>query len=110
MTFQFTLQCALNAHNPDNYVVFDDMIPQSTGNPERILIEKDNFNKLLSPKAQEAVRLICTSPELFQPKIRSGTISWTGIGAYLRKHHNLKWKDVNKIRKEIVLWLEASDR
>ena len=95
----------LNAYHLENYVPFEDVHRIYYLNPEKLVIEKDMFEKMLSPKAQLIVETITHCPELFETKIR-GDVSWTQVREHMRSKHHFTWNEIKKIRKEIQKWLE----
>ena len=98
----------LNAYYPENYIPFEDMHKTCTVNPEKLTIQKDMFEKILSSKAQLTINEIILTPEVFETKIR-GDISWTQVRNHMRTQHNFSWREINKIRKEIQIWLHEQD-
>ena len=103
------IQLALAAHNPENYMEYDDsMFYSKHQNAEKALIEKDNFEKLLSPKTKYVIWVILQEPpELFSPK-RDRGLTWTRLREYMVHHCNFKWKEVYQARKEIMSWLNEN--
>jgi len=108
MEFTQTCIAAMNAYNQENYVPFEEFHSANFKNPENIAIEKDIFEKFLSPDAQTTVIVICNSPELFKTKIEDSPISWTQVRNYLRKTKGYKWRKIDKIRNEIIIWLKET--
>ena len=88
-----------------NYVQYEDIMPSAAKTPEALLIEKDSFDKGLSEQAKMVIQVIFKEPEGLVPPIRNTGISWTRVNAYLLEHFDMKRKETEKIRKEIVRWL-----
>ena len=104
MQFSYSVIAALNAYNLQNYVQFEDIHCVIEKNPEKVVIFKDSFEKMLSPEAKNVVYLIFDNPE----KIYSGNshtdLSWTRIRTFLGKQRVARRK-IENIRKEIQEWL-----
>lgn len=106
-----SFDAALEALNPDNYIPHDDvedvLHPQTS---EEILIEKDNFEKLLSTNSRIIIQVICDRPaDLFDSNSRKSFPAWRKIQRYLCDTLNLKRKDVLKAKQEIIIWLKESN-
>ena len=102
------LQSALYAYNAENYVPFDDSFQfNESKNPEKLLIQKDLFEKLLSEKTKQTVYLILSEPDEMSSDIRDRGISWSRVKKYLHNYYGMTGKDFKKIQKEMKRWLKS---
>lgn len=105
-----SITMAMNAFNPDNYVPYEDnLFPRDNHNPETTLIHKDSFEKLLSPESKKAIDIINNMPEsIFKNNMRQRNPAWYKIQEYMVKEYKYKWKDTDKVKKEITAWLKEN--
>jgi len=99
---------AVNAYNPENYVQFDEYMFCSNGsNPETALIQKDAFEKCLSEDAKKAIQDIMDMPEnFFKNSVRERELGWSKVQKYMQTELHYRYKDTQKIKKEIKRWLK----
>lgn len=105
-----SIMMAMNAFDPDNYIPFDETLHRKDyKDPEATLIYKDSFEKLLSPKSQKAIDIIYNMPEsIFKNNMRQRNPAWYKIQEYMVKEYKYKWKDTDKVKKEITAWLKEN--
>jgi hypothetical protein len=109
MEFTPRFQAAIDALKADNYVPWEDYHTNPGKTPEEITIDKDNFEKMLSPNAKMVLYVILEQPEELSNKIRQTAISWRRFKKYIHNHCHLREREIIKVKKEIIQWLNENN-